>query len=195
MTFEHTPGQTPIAASELEGLIPAISVQAELNEWEETNIIEGRQWAFESRASLRLDPLTSGYLKKLHQHMFNHTWKWAGKFRLTEKNIGVAFHKIPVELQNLLDDARYWIEHNTFSKDEIAVRFHYRLVSIHLFADGNGRHARLVADVLAARAGRPPFSWGSTDLAGAGPAHKRYLAALAAADLGDYEPLIAFARS
>lgn len=195
MTFELTPGQTPIAASELEGLIPAISIQAELNEWEETNIIEGRQWAFENRASLRRDPLTSDYLKELHQHMFNHTWKWAGKFRLTDKNIGVAFYKIPVELQNLLDDARYWIEHNTFSKDEIAVRFHYRLVSIHLFANGNGRHARLVADVLANRAGRPPFSWGNTDLAGAGPARTRYLAALAAADLGDYEPLIGFARS
>jgi len=195
MTFENTSGQTPIAASELDGLIPAISTQAELNDWEETNIIEARQWAFESRASLRLDPLTSGYLKELHQRMFHHTWKWAGKFRLTEKNIGVPFYRIPVELQNLLDDARSWIEHNTFSVDEIAVRFHYRLVSIHLFPNGNGRHARLVADVLATRNGRPPFSWGNTDLAEAGAARTQYLAALAASDRGDYEPLIAFARS
>src|SRR6185437_10724197 len=104
MTLERTPGPTPIAASELEGLIPAISEQADLNDWEATNISEGTHWAFESRASLRSDVLTSEYLKELHRRMFNNTWKWAGKFRLTEKNIGVAFYKIAVELKDLLDD-------------------------------------------------------------------------------------------
>jgi Fic-DOC domain mobile mystery protein B len=193
--FEHAPGQTPIAASELEGLIPAISNQAELNDWEETNIVEGRRWAFENRSSLRSDPLTSDYLKELHRRMFGHTWKWAGKFRMTDKNIGVAFYKIPIELQNLLDDAHYWIKHKTFSTDELAVRFHYRLVNIHLFANGNGRHARVMADLLATRQSRPPFSWGSTSLVTAGEARTQYLKALAAADSGDYEPLIAFARS
>jgi Fic-DOC domain mobile mystery protein B len=195
MTFERTPGPTPIAASELEGLIPAISEQADLNDWEDTNISEGTHWAFESRASLRSDPLTSEYLRELHRRMFNNTWKWAGKFRVTEKNIGVPFYKIAVELKNLLDDVRYWIEHNTFPADELAVRFHYRLVSIHPFPNGNGRHARLAADLLATRLARPAFSWGRANLADAGEARRQYLEALSSADRGDYEPLITFARS
>jgi Fic-DOC domain mobile mystery protein B len=195
MTSERTPGPTPIAASELEGLIPAISAQADLNDWEATNIIEATQWAFESRASLRSDLLTSEYLKELHRRMFNNIWNWAGKFRLTEKNIGIPSYKIAIELKNLLDDVRYWIEHSTFPTDELAIRFHYRLVSIHLFPNGNGRHARLAADLLATRLGRPPFSWGRANLVDAGEARAKYLQALSSADGGDFESLIAFARS
>jgi Fic-DOC domain mobile mystery protein B len=195
MIFEYAKGQTPIPAEEAEELIPPLTNQAELNEWEETNILEAAQWALESGPGSRLDPLTATYLKELHRRMFQHTWKWAGKFRLTDKNIGVSFYKISVDLQNLLDDASYWRENKTFPADELSIRFHHRLVSIHLFPNGNGRHARLVADVLAVQQGRPAFSWGKARLEQAGHARTCYLDALAEADGDNYTPLLEFSRS
>lgn len=193
--FDSKPGQTPIAAAELDGLIPPLSTQAELNDWEETNIIEGKQWALEHRTAIGMELLSADYMKELHRHMFDQTWRWAGKFRVTDKNIGVPFYKIAIELQTLLDDASYWIKNEAFQPDELAVRLHYRLVSIHLFPNGNGRHARLVADILVTKLGRPAFTWGSTTFAGAGEARSKYLRALRDADQGDYAPLIVFARS
>ena len=127
--------------------------------------------------------------------MFDQTWKWAGHYRKTEKTIGVPFHEIPERLGILFGDARFWIENATFSADEIAIRFHHRLVSIHPFPNGNGRHGRLLADVLVMKLGRPAFSWGSKDLVKQGEARDKYLAAMKTADKGDIRPLLEFARS
>src|ERR1035437_4536543 len=123
------------------------------------------------------------------------TWKWAGQYRRTERNIGLLFHEIPERLGVLVGDVRHWIEYSTFSSDEIAVRFHYRLVSIHPFPNGNGRHARLISDILATKLGRPPFTWGSTDLIRQGEARAKYLGTIRAADNGDIRSLLEFARS
>jgi len=114
---------------------------------------------------------------------------------LTERNIGVTPFQIEIELRTLLDDARYWIDHKTFSPDEIAVRFHHRLVWIHPFPNGNGRHARLAADLLAVALGRPRFTWGSASLVEAATTRAQYVSALKAADNHDIAPLLAFARS
>jgi Fic-DOC domain mobile mystery protein B len=127
--------------------------------------------------------------------MFDQTWKWAGRYRSTERNIGVACHRIRDQLAALLGDVRYWLEHATFPADEVAVRFHHRLVFIHPFANGNGRHARLLADVLASKQGRPAFSWGAGELARAGDFRAAYIEALRAADRNDIRPLLRFARS
>ena len=127
--------------------------------------------------------------------MFDGTWRWAGRFRATERNIGVAPEQIGPQLRNLLDDTRYWLQHGTYALDEAAARFHHRLVAIHCFANGNGRHARLLTDVLLADHGAAPFSWGRGDLVRAGGARNRYLAALRAADGGDLGALLAFVRS
>jgi Fic-DOC domain mobile mystery protein B len=135
------------------------------------------------------------YVRKLHGKMFDQTWKWAGEYRCTEKNIGVPFHEIRERVGTLLGDVRYWIENNTYSIDEIAVRFHHRLVLIHPFANGNGRHARLIADVLAMKLGRPTFTWGSVSLLKEGEARGKYLQAIRTADDGDVRPLVEFARS
>jgi Fic-DOC domain mobile mystery protein B len=94
----------------------------------------------------------------------------------------------------LFGDVRYWIENKTYSPDEIAVRFHHRLVFIHPFPNGNGRHARLIADVFAMKLGRPAFTWGSAHLVEEGEARNRYLEAIRAADNGDIQPLLKFAR-
>src|SRR5438552_8533367 len=126
--------------------------------------------------------------------MFDQTWKWAGQYLTCEKNLGVPWQQIPERLGVLCGDVLFWIERRTYPPDEIALRFHHRLVVIHPFPNGNGRHARLIADVLALKLGRPAFTWGATDLVRQGEARARYLDPLRTADKGDVQPLIQFAR-
>lgn len=127
--------------------------------------------------------------------MLGDVWSWAGAYRQTERNIGVAPYRIGSDLAVLLDDARYWVEHQTYPADEVAVRFHHRLVSIHPFPNGNGRHARLMPDLLVEKLGRESFSWGGGSLADVGELRARYVAALQAADDHDIAALLVFARS
>ena len=192
INLDYAPGATPLDADELASLIPGhVITQGELNEWEQLNIVQGDTWARKQRKEI----LDEGFLRRLHQQMFGQTWRWAGTFRKSDKNIGVDWLRIGVELKNLLDDVRYQVEHSSLSPDEIAVRFHHRLVAIHPFPNGNGRHARLMADLLADRLGRPRFTWGSASLVDANETRQRYIAALQAADARDIAPLLAFARS
>jgi Fic-DOC domain mobile mystery protein B len=185
---------TPLSPEDLADLIPNLATKEELNEWERENILVGREWAFRDRTS-PIDMASDDYVRKLHGKMFDQTWKWAGQYRRTEKNIGVPVREIRERLVALFGDVRYWIENGTYSTDEAAVRFHHRLVLIHPFANGNGRHARLIADVLVKKLNRPVFTWGSTDLVEEGESRARYLIANRAADEGDLRPLLEFARS
>jgi len=128
--------------------------------------------------------------------MFGKVWKWAGQFRRSEKNIGVAWIKIPVELKTLLDDVNYWMKNKTYPSDEIAYRLHHRLVLIHLFPNGNGRHSRMIADILLEEVlKKEAFSWGSQNLTDAGETRRKYIDALKKADIQDYEQLAAFVRT
>ncbi len=183
---------TPLAADERAQLIPTyITTRAQLNEAEQANIADADLWAFRRKR----DVMDEAFLLSLHKRMLNGVWKWAGSFRQTERNIGIQAYRIGVELRQLLDDVSYWMEHQTFSPDEIAVRFHHRLVFIHPFPNGNGRHARLAADLLAVQLGQERFSWGSANLVTADETRAAYVAALKAADAHDIGPLLAFARS
>jgi Fic-DOC domain mobile mystery protein B len=189
----HAPGATPLDPDETRGLIPRhIRMQAELNQWEQANVLEGSAWAMRSRER---DILNERFVRELHKRMFGDTWRWAGTFRTTEKNIGVDPAQLAVRLRDLLEDVRYWTEHRSYPADEIAMRFHHRLVVIHPFPNGNGRHARLITDVLLKRNGAAAFTWGGANLETAGDARDRYLTALRAADGGDYTLLQAFVRS
>jgi len=192
MKFNYPPGSTPLEPGELAGLIPKhITTQEELNAWEEKNIIEAEPWAFKQK-----DILSLTFIKKLHKRMFNKTWEWAGEFRTSGKNIGVYWAQIPMKLHELCDDISYQLDHNAYSKDEIAIRFHHRLVFIHAFANGNGRHARLMADIFIVKQGGSRFTWGMhQDLTKATPIRKQYIEALQLADRGDYSKLLTFARS
>jgi len=188
-------GDTTLSPEEQDDLIPDLSTREELNEWERLNIIEAYAWVFERRNLRRNNPLTEAYVRELHRRMFDQTWKWAGAYRSTEKNIGIAHYQIREALPVLLGDARYWLEHQTFPADEVAVRFHHRLVWIHPFANGNGRHARVMADVLVQRLGRPVFTWGGASVVPPGEFRSRYIQALRAADASDIRPILKFARS
>lgn len=151
----YLPGATPLDADELACLIPThITTQGELNEWEQLNIVQGEAWARRQRK----DILDEAFVRQLHKQMFGETWSWAGSFRTSDKNIGVEWQQIGVKLRNLLDDVRYQIDNATYPPDEIATRFHHRLVSIHPFPNGNGRHARVMADLLVQQLGQPRFT-------------------------------------
>jgi Fic-DOC domain mobile mystery protein B len=195
MIFHYEDGQTPIDAAEAEALIPPLTTQAELNEFEEQNIVAGQHWALAKRVLNQRDPLSEEFLLELHRRMFDDTWEWAGEIRLRDKNMGVPFYNIRVALRELSDDARHWRDNKTYAFDEFAMRFHHRLVQIHLFPNGNGRHARLAVDVIARKSGQPAFTWGSINLGKPGEARAAYLKAIRAADEGDYQPLISFSRS
>jgi Fic-DOC domain mobile mystery protein B len=183
---------TPLTQEERAGLIPSyITLKQELNEAEQIGIADADRWAFRRRR----DVLSEQFLLDLHRRMFGDIWRWAGKFRESPRNIGVDHWAISVELRQLLDDVRVWITERTYPPDEIAVRFHHRLVLVHPFPNGNGRHARLAADLLAWSLGQEHFSWARSDLASASETRKRYVAALRLADRHDMGPLLAFARS
>jgi Fic-DOC domain mobile mystery protein B len=193
VNLDYLPGATPLDADELASLIPQhITTQGELNEWEQLNILQGEAWA---KKQQRKDLLDEGFVRQLHKQMFNETWKWAGAFRKSDKNIGVDWRQIGVRLRDLFADVRYQIDNDTFAPDEIAVRFHHRLVSIHPFPNGNGRHARLMADLLVVRLNQPRFTWGSKSLVEATIVRDHYIQALQSADQHDYQLLCVFARS
>lgn len=189
---EQDDASTPLTEEEREDLIPSyIALRPELNEAEQANILEAEEWAF----ARKRDVLDERFLTGLHKRMFGRVWRWAGKFRKTERNIGIDAYRITVELRQLLDDCRYWIEHGTYEPDEIAARFHHRLVWIHPFPNGNGRHARIATDLLLVSMGRPRFTWGRVNLVDPGETRQRYVDALRAADHHDIGPLLEFVRS
>lgn len=182
---------TPLTPEEHEQLIPAyITLRHELNEAEQVNIGQAMRWAM----ARRRDILDQDLLSDLHRRMFGDVWRWAGEYRTIGRNIGVAF-RIAMDVRQLVGDGRFWVEHRTYEPDELAMRFSHRLVAIHPFPNGNGRHSRLVADLLARQLGRPAFSWGRDNLIDAGETRARYVAALRAADGHDIALLLAFARS
>lgn len=194
--FKEPDDATPLEPQEREGLLQSwITYRRDLNEAEQENIVQGAAWA-RGRRRISIDSLlTDDFMRTLHKRMFGDVWRWAGTYRTTERNIGVAAYRIPLELINLLDDVRYWVDHQAYPREEIAIRFHHRLVAIHPFRNGNGRHARQAADLLVGRLGGEPFSWGGGSLADVGELRARYVAALRAADNHDIGPLLEFARS
>lgn len=194
MKLENVTGATPLEPDELAEIIPThIRTQGQLNEWEAENILSAENWLFSTM--IQENFLTIDFTKLLHKKMFDNTWRWAGKFRTTEKNIGVAPFKITSDLKTMLEDIRYQIINESFPIDEIAYRFHHRLVLIHPFPNGNGRHARLFTDFLLTQAGQPRFTWGLQKLETIGPVRKRYIDALKKADKRNYTALAKFVRS
>jgi len=189
--FVEPENATLLTPDERRGLIPShIAYRHELNAAEQCNILLGQSWAL----GRKRDVLTENFLKELHRRMLGDVWRWAGSYRKAERNIGIAFWEIPVAIRELLADARTWIEYESYAADEIAVRCHHRLVYIHPFPNGNGRHARLIADLLIMQMGGARFSWGRESLRDAGETRRKYIAALQAADKHEVRALVEFAR-
>ena len=197
MEIIYPDGATPLDPEGIKGLIPThIINQAQLDEWEYVNILKAEKWAYEKKHK---DIFTVSFLMSLHKKMFNDTWSWAGKFRKHQTNIGVEWHQIIIQTKLLCDDFKYHLVNNHFLADELALRFNHRLVLIHPFTNGNGRHARIMANLLAKLQGRPNFSFGLNSklnsLTTTGKLRTTYLSALRMADQGNFSNLISFSRS
>jgi len=194
MIINYQEGQTPIDDSERAGLkVKAISTQAELDQLEQLNIEKAISWTIGRKWEAE-EVLTIDFLQALHRRMFKDVWKWAGTFRRTDKNIGISWFQVSIETRRLCDDALFWVQHQTYAPEEIAVRFKHRLVSIHCFPNGNGRHSRIMADLLMEGVfDLPIFSWQGSGLVRADEQRTAYISALQQADVGDVKPLLVFA--
>lgn len=184
-------GATPIDPEEMAALIPSIATQRELNIYEALGILEATDWASGNRKFLK-SLLSDTALRTLHQKMFGTVWQWAGTYRTTQKSVGVEAYRIGSELRNLVAHAEVWIEQEVYASLELAARFHHRLVQIHPFVNGNGRHARLATDLLCERQGWLLSEWGASDLGPASEVRRSYIDALRRADSHDIQPLIEF---
>ncbi len=195
-SLEYIEGQTPIDEEEIEGLkIETISTKVELDEFEQLNIEEALQWIISKKFNPK-QVFTEKFIRDLHKRMYGNIWDWAGHFRKTNKNIGIDTHQIPIQLKVLCDDALFWVENVTYPPEEIAIRFKHRLVSIHCFANGNGRHSRLMADIIIEKLfNKKSFSWGAGNLSKANDTRSAYLIAVKQADLNEYQHLLDFAKS
>lgn len=194
--FREPPDATPLTPAERDGLKQSwITTRADLNEAEQANIVQGAAWARRLRGRDAAAILDEAFALALHKRLFGDVWKWAGAYRTTERNLGVLPYLIAPQVRQLFGDVRYQIEHRSYPPDEIAVRLHHRLVAIHPFPNGNGRHTRMMADLLIERLGGRSFSWGGTPVTDQGDLRLRYIAALRAADANDIAPLLEFARS
>jgi Fic-DOC domain mobile mystery protein B len=190
-------GATPLTDEDLDGLIPTfISNRGDLNLAEQANIEAARRWAF------RGAPVTSpselfrvSFANRIHRRMFGDVWRWAGKRRTRETNIGVEPTQIVTETKLVLDDGAYWHVHETYAASERAVRIHHRLVSVHPYRNGNGRHARFLADLYLHSIGEPRLTWGGRNLVADSEIREAYTTALRAADRGEIDQLVAFAKS
>lgn len=195
LNLDYIEGQTPLDEEEKEGLlIPTIATRGELDEFEQQNIEQAVLWSLSRNFKVEAI-FTENFIKAVHQRMYGDVWAWAGEFRKTNKNIGVDKWQIPTELRHLLDDVRYWYANNTYDPNELTIRFKHRLVSVHCFANGNGRHSRLMADIVIEKIFKQPvYTWGAANLVKKSDVRTAYLNAIRAADDGDIQPLLTFAR-
>ncbi|MCQ2740128.1 MAG: mobile mystery protein B [bacterium] len=189
--FETDDNSTPLTEEEKQQLKAKwVTTRSELNELETKGIADAEIWLLKNKK----DILSETFIKALHKKMFGDIWKWAGNFRTTERNIGVAPYEIQPKLRILLDDIRFWIANRTYSEKEIAIRFHHRLVQIHPFPNGNGRISRIMADLIMRNFGLNDLDWGSGNLTEISELRTKYISSLQEADNGDYTKLINFIK-
>lgn len=195
LDFQYIDAQTPLSEEEKEDLlVKSITTREELDELEQLNVEKAVEWTLNIKF-VKEKILSEEFIKTVHKKMFGDVWKWAGTFRKSEKNIGVDWIKIGVELRILLDDTKFWIENKTYHPDEIAVRFKHRLVNIHCFPNGNGRHSRIMADIIIESVfGREVFTWNNSSLVKPDNARKEYIDSIRKADNGTIDPLLEFSR-
>ncbi len=184
-----TPGQTPI--DDLSGLkLRDLRTQRELNAAEAENIRKALVKYLTARPGRRLAPFDVRWALRLHAEMFGDVWAWAGKVRTRETNLGSAPRQIEVELHNLLEDLKAW-DRSPMARIEQSARLHHGAVKIHPFVNGNGRWARLLANIWLKRNGHAPTEWPQQIVGAASVVRAEYLDAVRAGDRGNLRPLIA----
>lgn len=196
LEIKYFEGQTALDEEEKEGLkIKLITTKKELDQFEQLNIEKAVEWTIHNKFKAE-KIISEKFIKDLHKKMYGDVWKWAGKFRKTNKNIGVKWTQIDIEIKKLIEDTRFWLKNNTYSPQEIAIRFKHRIVLIHCFPNGNGRHSRLMADIIIESVfGKDIFSWHKSNMIKADETRKKYIISLKEADKGNIKPLLDFAQN
>ena len=196
LEFKYQKGQTPLDQNEIDGLLlKTITTMGELNEFEQMNIEKAVEWTIHNKFT-REHVLSEEFVKLLHKKMYSDVWRWAGHFRKSDKNLGIDWTQIRIQLKILLDDVNFWIDNNIYTPIEIAIRFKHRIVSIHCFPNGNGRHSRLIADIIMESIfASEPFSWHQSNMVKTDDTRQKYIDALKTADKGEIKPLIEFATN
>ncbi len=187
---ENPVQQAPLSPGERARLVPSLSTRGQLDEIERMRVHAARVWAMGKTVLRRGDLLSEGFCRELHKRMFGAIWRDAGQYRTTERSPGWEPSRIAEGVAMFLDDAEAWLRFGTYPVDEAAVRLHHRLAGLHPWSNGNGRHARLIADILVASQGEEPPTWGAR----LGEARARYVEAIRVAESGDFGPLVEFAR-
>ena len=192
----HAPGATPLTPDDVRGLLVPATTHRDLNEFEAENILVGSRWASRSKKSRMPHMLTDSYVRELHRRMFGDVWEWAGQYRLIDTNIGIDWRQIGPRLVVGLGNAQHWLDHEMYEPEEFAIRLHHMVVQIHPFRNGNGRHSRMLADLILTKHFRAPrLPWGGAALGRTDPRRDEYLAAMTAADGDRFDPLLRFCRS
>ena len=199
LSFGDDDANTPLTEEVLEGLIPSwVTTRADFNEVEARNAVAGYDWIRSTRPTAG-EILTTDFVQELHLRMFGEVWRWAGTYRRTETNIGVDWWTISVAVMRLVDDFSHRLGCGASGEsaeiDLVCVEYHHRMVKIHPFPNGNGRHARACGDALAMALDRPAFSWGRASIVTDKLTRSSYIGAIRNADEGDLETLRSFARS
>jgi Fic-DOC domain mobile mystery protein B len=196
LDLKYNEGQTPLNEEEMEGLlIKTITTHGELDEFEQMNIEKAIEWTLTKKFKMK-GIISEDFVKELHKRMFGDVWEWAGRFRMSEKNLGIKYHLIGTSLKQLNDDCMFWINNGTYGEEEIAIRYKHQIVNIHCFANGNGRHSRLMADVIIHHVFKKDvFTWSGSNLVKTGEERTSYLKAIREADKANIQPLINFAKS
>lgn len=170
-----------------------VATNNELNELEALNIADAFAWA-DDQTWQTADFFTQHVLREIHAKMFDQVWVWAGTYRSREVNIGnCPPEEISTRLEQVLGNLSYQSE-NGRSAHDVCTALHHCIAQIHPFPNGNGRHARLVARLLAQTMGleRSSLTWGSTEYADEDTRKAAYISSLRAADDGDFGPLKSF---
>jgi len=188
MHFEDPDADMPLEADEIKALIPGhITSRAQLNNWQQENILAAKLWGFKGLTKIVITP---AFIVKLHEKMFYKTWTWAGKLRQQDNQRGEPWADIAQALTKLSEDSNCWLEEKAYELEELLARLHYRLVAIQAFFDGNGRHGRLLTDLLYYKLARKQFDWGKTLNEKPLVIRQRYHEALQAAEQGNLSPLL-----
>jgi Fic-DOC domain mobile mystery protein B len=191
LKLEPKEGDTLLSPEELDQIIPKyITNRRQLDEVEQDNIEDAIVWVFKQRTIKPEKVFTREFQDNFHKKMLGKVWKWAGQKRTRETNIGAPPFQIEVKRKMLNDDALFWVQNNTWPPVELAIRFHHRLVQIHCYPNGNGRHSRIMADIILTKLYKlPAINWLGGDLVNESETRKSYIEAMKVADKGDYSPL------
>jgi fido (protein-threonine AMPylation protein) len=152
------PGETPIDPSGLRSPYKKwVKTRRQLAQPEAENIRKATLKYLTGKLTCRKAPFDVAWMLRLHHEMLGDVWQWAGQTRRTGCQFGVDWQQIEMQLYGTVEDLEIWQE--SMDLLEQSTNLHFRGVWIHPFQDGNGRWARLLANIWLRLNGEPIVEW------------------------------------